>query len=125
MNWKLVLLMLSIFVWNSTVPTEGADKTFQEGQMLFENNCADCHRINGQGLPAKFPALDKNSFVTGDSSQVIDTVLSGRKGKLGQMPSWKDTFKDQEIAAILTYIRQAWSNKGTGITAEMIKKRRK
>ena len=42
--------------------------------------CADCHRVNGQGLPDKFPALDKNPFVVGDPSKVIDTVLQGRKG---------------------------------------------
>lgn len=118
-------MAVSVVLWVLSVPTEGADKIFQEGQRLYENNCADCHRINGQGLPAKFPALDKNLFVAGDPHQVIDTVLKGRKGKLGQMPSWKETFKDQEVASIITYIRQAWSNKGTGITMEMVKKRKK
>jgi cytochrome c6 len=103
----------------------GADKQFQQGQKLFESHCADCHRINGLGLPAKFPALDKNAFVVGSPEKVIDTVLNGRKGQLGQMPSWKEIFKDQEAGAILTYIRQAWSNRGSAITADMVKKRRK
>jgi mono/diheme cytochrome c family protein len=125
MNWKLVLLALSFAVWVSSVPSEGADKIFQEGQMLYENNCADCHRINGQGLPAKFPALDKSSFVAGDPKKVIDTVLNGRKGTLGQMPSWKESFNDQQLAAIITYVRQAWSNKGSAVSAAMVKNRRK
>jgi mono/diheme cytochrome c family protein len=125
MNWKLILLALSLVIWGSSVPTEGADKTFQEGQMLFENNCADCHRINGQGLPDKFPALDKNAFVVGEAPKVIDTVLNGRKGQLGQMPSWKGSFNDQQIASIITYVRQAWSNKGVAVTADMVQKRRK
>ena len=125
MNSKLVLLALSLVVWGSSVTTEGADKTVQEGQKLFENNCADCHRINGQGLPDKFPALDKNLFVTGDPNKVIETVLNGRKGKLGQMPSWKDSFSDQQLSAIITYVRQAWSNKGSAVTVDMVRKKRK
>jgi cytochrome c6 len=107
------------------VLAQGPEALFKEGKKLFEDTCADCHRVNGQGLPNKFPALDKNSFVVGDPSKVIDTVLQGRKGKLGQMPTWKDTFNDQQISAIITYARQAWSNKGTPVTPEAVNKRRK
>lgn len=111
--------------WNSTGQAQGPEKQIQDGKKLFEGTCADCHRINGQGLPDKFPALAGNPFVVGDPVKVIDTVLNGRKGKLGQMPTWKGTFTDQQIAAIISYARQAWSNKGTPITADMVKKRRK
>lgn len=104
---------------------QGPEALFKEGQKVFENNCADCHRMNGQGLPDKFPALDKNPFVLGDPAKVIDTVLQGRKGKLGQMPAWKDPFKDRQAAAVITYIRQGWSNKGGLVTTETVKKRRK
>jgi mono/diheme cytochrome c family protein len=104
---------------------QGPEALVPEGKKLFENTCADCHRANGQGLPEKFPALDKNPFVVGDPTKVIDTVLEGRKGKLGQMPTWKDTFNDQQVAAIVTYVRQAWSNKAAAITPETVKKRRK
>lgn len=113
------------FGWNSPGQAQGPEKQIQEGKKLFEGTCADCHRINGQGLPDKFPALAGNPFVVGDLTKVIDTVLNGRKGKLGQMPTWKGTFNDQQLAAIISYVRQAWSNKGTAVTAEMVKKRRK
>lgn len=121
------MIVLGIFLlWSfSFLPAQGANKDVPEGKKLFEGTCADCHRINGQGLPDKFPALDKNAFVVGEAAKVIDTVLNGRKGKLGQMPTWKDTFPDQQLAAIITYVRQAWSNKGTAVTADMVKKRRK
>ena len=121
----LIISCISLLWWIYCGPAQGADTVIQEGKKLFEGTCADCHRINGQGLPAKFPALDKNPFVAGDPNKVIDTVLNGRKGKLGQMPSWKDTFSDQQLAAIITYVRQAWSNKGSAVTADMVKKRRK
>ena len=125
MNSMQIILIVSLVLWFSSPSAQGADTVIQEGKKLFEGTCADCHRINGQGLPDKFPALDKNPFVAGDPNKVIDTVLNGRKGRLGQMPSWKDTFKDQEIASIITYIRQAWSNKGSAVISEMVKKRRK
>jgi cytochrome c6 len=122
-----ILLILSLVaVWLlPQAQAQGPEAFFKEGKKIFEDTCADCHLRSGKGLPAKFPALDGNPFVVGDPTKVIDTVLNGRKGKLGQMPTWKDTFNDQQAAAILTYIRQAWSNKGTAVTVEMVKKRRK
>ncbi|MBI4765765.1 MAG: cytochrome c [Deltaproteobacteria bacterium] len=41
------------------------------------------------------------------------------------MPTWKETFSDQQLAAIITYVRQAWSNKGLAVTPDMVRKRRK
>ena len=127
MTWTWIIIVTIASAWTSLSPLQAqvADKSFQEGKKLFEASCADCHRVNGQGLPAKFPALDKSSFVLGEPNKVIDTVLFGRKGQLGQMPSWKDTMNDQQAADVITYIRQAWSNKGSAVTAEMVKKRRK
>ena len=123
----IALVIISLFV-GSFMPqalAQGPEAVFQEGKKLFENTCADCHRGNGQGLPDKFPALDKNPFVLGDPAKVIDTVLQGRKGKMGQMPSWKDTLNDRQAAAVITYIRQVWSNKGAAVTPETVKKRRR
>jgi mono/diheme cytochrome c family protein len=127
MRWVLIVLVIVAVGWwlLPSLQAQTTDKSFQEGKKLYEATCADCHRVNGQGLPAMFPGLDGDSFVTGDANQVIDTVLYGRKGKLGQMPSWKDTFNDQQLADIITYIRQAWSNKGGAVTPDIVKKRRK
>ena len=92
----------------------------KQGQKVFEDNCADCHRLNGKGLPGTFPAHDGNPFVVGPPEPVIATVLNGRKGNLGQMPTWKDKLDDQQIAAVLTYIRQAWSNRAPAVTPAMV-----
>jgi len=51
---------------------------------------------------------------------VIATVLNGRKGHLGQMPTWKDKLDDQQIAGAITYIRNAWSNKAPAVTPAMV-----
>ena len=95
---------------------QGAGDLFKQGQKVFEDNCADCHRLNGKGLPGTFPAHDGNPFVVGSPEPVIATVLNGRKGTLGQMPTWKDKLDDQQIAAVVTYIRQAWSNRAAPVT---------
>jgi cytochrome c6 len=91
----------------------------KQGQEIFENNCAQCHLKSGKGLPGTFPALDKNPFVVGDPNPVLITVLNGRKGTLGRMPSWKDTLDNQQVAAVVTYIRQAWSNRAPAVTPAM------
>jgi mono/diheme cytochrome c family protein len=91
------------------------------GVEVYEDLCAQCHRSNGQGLPAKFPALDQNPFVLGDPQPVIKTVLEGRKGQMGTMPAWKDRMDDRQIAAALTYIRSAWKNKAPAVTPAMVK----
>jgi len=103
----------------------GQENLFQKGQEVFAGNCVDCHRANGRGLPGTFPALDGEPFVRGAPEPVIATVLQGRKGNLGQMPAWKDKLTDEQIAAVVTYLRQAWSNKAAGVTPAMVAEIRK
>ncbi|MFA4901228.1 MAG: cytochrome c [Desulfobaccales bacterium] len=91
----------------------------KQGQQIFENNCAQCHLKSGKGLPGTFPALDKDPFVIGDPKPVLATVLHGRKGTLGQMPSWKDNLDNRQVAAVVTFIRQAWSNRAPAVTPAM------
>lgn len=94
------------------------------GQALFEDRCADCHRVNGEGLPPTFPSLKGSALLQGDPAKVIDTVLNGRKG-LSTMPAWKDSLNDQEAAAIITYARSAWGNQAGAVTPEQVAARRK
>ncbi len=96
-----------------------------QGKKLYEDNCADCHRSSGEGLPVKFPALKGSAFVQGDPEPVIETLLNGRRGKLGRMPAWREYFTDQEIAAVATYIRSAWGNKAPAVTPESVAAARK
>jgi len=113
---KIILIFLGLMLLGGMVRAQGPEELFQQGQKVFEENCADCHRLNGEGLPGTFPAHNGNPFVVGDPAPVITTVLNGRKGQLGQMPAWKDKLSDQEVAAVVTYIRQAWSNQAPAVT---------
>ncbi len=115
---KLLVAMFSVAVLlMATLALGQGDKDLlKQGQDIYDNTCADCHRSNGEGLPNKFPAHKGNPFVLGDPLPVLHTVLNGRHGKLGQMPAWGGKFNDQEIAAVVSYIRNAWGN-----TASIIK----
>ncbi|QJU58942.1 cytochrome c [Sphingomonas sp. AP4-R1] len=84
-----------------------------DGKALFAGNCAACHQAAGEGIPGAFPALAKNKFVVGDPKLVAATVLNGRGG----MPSFRDSLKDDELGAILSFVRTSWSNKAPPIPA--------
>jgi len=117
---KYPVLLLCLAVLGGSALAQGQGGALQSGQAVFEDNCAQCHRSNGEGLPATFPALNKNASVVGDPKPVIATVLNGRKGSLGRMPGWKDKLDDGQIAAVVTYIRQAWSNRAAAVTPAMV-----
>jgi mono/diheme cytochrome c family protein len=117
---KYVVLLLCLVLLGGVALAQGQGDAVQRGQAVFEDHCAQCHRANGEGLPATFPALNKNPFVLGDPQPVIATVLNGRKGSLGRMPGWKDKLDDEHIAAVVTYLRQAWSNRAAAVTPAMV-----
>ena len=121
MNRLIGLSVCLALVWGVMgSPTWGTDDPVPQGKEIFASTCADCHRANGEGLPAAFPALNKNPFVLGDPNPVIATVLHGRKGNLGSMPTWQDKLDDKQIAAVISYIRQAWSNRAPAVTPAMV-----
>lgn len=75
------------------------------GLQVFTSNCAVCHQPNGKG-GGPFPALDGAPIVNGPVADHISIVLHGK----GQMPAWGPTLNDVEIASVITYERNAWSN---------------
>ena len=117
---RLLLILASLTLLGGGAWAQVSGDLVKPGQEVFEANCSHCHRSNGEGLPATFPALNKNPFVLGDPKPVIATVLNGRNGSLGKMPTWKDKLDDQQIAAVVTYIRQAWSNRAAPVTPAMV-----
>ena len=87
-----------------------------DGQKLFLDNCAACHQRTGMGVPGAFPALNGSKIVLGDPKGPIGRVLQGKGG----MPSFQSDLSDADIAAVLTYVRGAWTNKAKPITAAQV-----
>lgn len=83
------------------------DESKQRGQKVYEANCTVCHQANGKGVPGAFPALDGSALVNGPKEAQINILLNGKNA----MPAWKATLSDTEIAAVITYTRNNWSNK--------------
>ena len=108
--WLAVLSVAALLMANLAFGQAAGGDLMKQGQEVYENNCSDCHRSNGEGLPVKFPALKGNAYVQGDPKALICTVLKGRKGNLGLMPAWKELLDDNQIAAAISYIRNAWGN---------------
>lgn len=77
----------------------------EEGETVYGNYCAACHGANGQGGGG--PVLDGSNFVAGRSA-VVYQILYGAMDH--GMPAFAPVLSDQEIAAVSTYIRNAWSN---------------
>jgi cytochrome c oxidase subunit 2 len=89
------------------------DELFARGEKVYAANCVACHQANGKGLPGTFPALDgSDKYVMGPMKDQILTVLNGHPGTA--MAAFRDQLNDVEIASVITYTRNAWSNAGKG-----------
>jgi cytochrome c oxidase subunit 2 len=79
----------------------------QRGATVYGANCAACHQANGKGA-GSIKALDGSAIVTdADHSKMINIMLNGAAG--GAMPAWKQ-LSDTELAAVITYAKNSWSN---------------
>ncbi len=89
------------------------DELKQRGEKVYASaNCIACHQANGKGVPGAFPALDGSKVVNGPKGEQIATVLNGRDTPAvpGAMAPF-NSLSDTDIAAVITYTRNNWSNK--------------
>lgn len=94
--------------------------------------CGGCHQGNGNGIPGQFPPLAGSEWVTGGTERLVRVVQHGLTGAItvkgqgfnmpGGMQPFGAAMSAQDLANVLTYIRNSWGNEGTMITQEMVKK---
>jgi len=85
------------------------------GERVYQTACAACHMPNGEGLPGVFPALKGSDIALNNKPKHIDLVVNGVPGTA--MPSFAKQLSMKEIAAVVTYERNAWGN-DTGETVQ-------
>jgi len=85
------------------------DELKTEGEKVYGRYCAACHQASGQGLPGAFPAIAHGVITTGPVAGHIDIVLNGSK-KNPAMTAWKSQLSDLELAAVITFERNAFGN---------------
>ncbi len=88
------------------------DELKTKGEQVYTANCVACHQANGKGVPNAFAPLDGSALVNGPKHPQIDVLLNGQDTPryASAMPGWKQ-LSDTEIAAVITYTRNTWSNK--------------
>jgi cytochrome c oxidase subunit 2 len=90
------------------------DELMTQGKTSYEKNCAACHQVSGLGIPPVFPALKDSAIALGDIKNHVDIVVNGKAGT--SMAAFGEQLTPTEIAAIVTYERNAWdNNKGDSI----------
>ncbi len=109
-------------------PASDADAFVNRGKVVFETTCALCHGSDGMGKPAQAPPLAGSDWVNGPANRMIRIPLHGLSGPIqvkGQewnlaMPAMGAALPAEDLAAALSYIRQAWGNKSPAITTEEV-----
>ena len=116
--WVALLSALVLAACNThTERPPEPEKVIKSGQRLYLEFCAECHQTDGSGWSDLYPRLAGNPIVTlHDPEPIIDTVTYGQ----GSMMGFHDRLTSQEIAAILSYIRNAWGNQAPAISFRQI-----
>ena len=105
-----------------------SDKARALGQPLYEQHCADCHGISGNGEPGRYPALAGNRAVTLPvAANVVQVVMHGgyAPGTVGNprphgMAPYAPFLNDAEVAAVVSYIRGSWGNTASAVDAQEV-----
>ena len=110
-------------------PKSGDQMVLIKGKKVYDSTCSLCHQPNGLGDPSKAPPLVGSEWVLAPKpDRIIRIVLDGFQGPVTvknqefnlAMASWKTTFKDDEIAAVLSYVRNNWDNKAPMVKPEQV-----
>ena len=103
----------------------------ERGAAIYARTCIACHGPDGKGVPGAFPPLDGSMWTTGDPTIPARIALLGLQGPIevnglkfeNIMPPLTD-LKDEEIADVITYVRQSWTNDAGPVSADLIKQTR-
>ncbi|MDB5135370.1 MAG: cytochrome c [Mucilaginibacter sp.] len=113
---------------NKKVSAADLGKSVAAGQLIYTQNCASCHQVDGGGVQHMNPPLNKTTYVLGDKTELIKIVLNGfnknvdiNGGTYSNVMASHDFLKDQEIADVLTYVRNSFGNKADAITVDEVK----
>ncbi|HLR25136.1 MAG TPA: c-type cytochrome [Fodinibius sp.] len=92
---------------------------FNLGKKLFSSTCTACHQEDGQGMDGMAPTLVGSKWVVGKPSHLIRILLDGKAGDMN-MPAFGDQYSNEELAAIATFVRQAWGNQQQPIAPSQV-----
>lgn len=106
-----------------------ANPSIAKGKVVYTTYCLTCHQADGGGVPNMNPPLIKTSYVLGDKTKLIKVLLNGLNEEVeingsyytNPMPA-HNFLKDEDIANVLSFVRNNFTNKAPVITAAEVKK---
>lgn len=94
---------------------------FKQGQAIYVEQCSGCHQIEGQGQATVAPALAGSKRVAANGDVPVRILTNGLEGKIGLMPPLGGAMSDEEVAAVLTYVRQSFGNRAAPVPLAAVK----
>jgi nitrite reductase (NO-forming) len=102
-----------------------------KGKGVFMQTCFVCHQPNGEGIPAQIPPLAKSDFLMADKERSIRIVLQGQSGELtvngkkfNGIMAPLNYLPDEDIANVLTYVRNSFGNSGDAVSVSEVRRAR-
>ena len=93
---------------SEAVLTLTLQQQMEAGQIVYARYCVSCHMPDGEGVAKVFPALNGSAISTGTLDTNLERVISGKQGTA--MPGFGGMLSDTELAAVITFQRNAWGN---------------
>jgi len=124
----MVVMALSAAAQVKKQAAAGTTASIARGKVLYKQICATCHQADATGVPRMNPPLIKTKYVLGDKTKLIRVLLLGLNEEVeiegeyysNPMPS-QAALKDEEIADVLTFVRNSFGNKASAITPAQVK----
>ena len=126
----LVFCIATAFAIQPMQQPAGLKAAIARGKTVYESTCLACHQPDGSGVPNMNPPLVKTKWVLGDKKALTKIVLKGLQGGEividgdkfhNPMPPMESTLTDQEIADVLTFVRNSFGNKASMVTVAEVK----
>ena len=105
--------------------TPEEQQRFDKGREVYRNLCQGCHQPDGRGQDRIAPSLVGSALALARPDIPARALLQGKEGPIGLMPPVGATLDDEQIAAVLTYVRREWGQSGTAVTPASVNETRR
>jgi mono/diheme cytochrome c family protein len=120
----------SLSAWQ-TRPAFDLKASVTRGKAIYDAQCVTCHQEKGEGVKDIYPPLAKSDYLMANRSRAVAAVINGAQGGITVNGSKYDgemvglDLTDQEVSAVLNYVRNSWGNKGDAVRPEEVAAQRK